>query len=57
MKKTSTTRTAAKLKREIEVLKKKPDSEIDTAEIRVLPPEKWANAVVGRFSRPKKKAH
>jgi uncharacterized protein (DUF4415 family) len=54
MKKTSTTRTAAKIKREIEALKKMQDSDIDTSETRVLPPEAWANAVVGKFYRPVK---
>ena len=55
MKKTSTTRSAAKIKREIEALKNLPESEIDTSEMRILPPEKWANAVVGKFYRPVKK--
>jgi uncharacterized protein (DUF4415 family) len=49
MKKTS---TEAKIKREIEALKLLPDSEIDTSETRVLPPEAWANAVGGKFYRP-----
>jgi uncharacterized protein (DUF4415 family) len=52
MKKTSITPTEAKIKREIEALKRKPESEIDTSETRVLPPEVWANAVVGKFYRP-----
>jgi uncharacterized protein (DUF4415 family) len=56
MKQISTTRTTARIKREIEALKKLPDSEIDTSEIRILPPEAWANAVVGKFYRPIKKS-
>jgi uncharacterized protein (DUF4415 family) len=52
MKKTTTARISAKAKREIGALRNKPDSEIDTSETRVLPPEKWANAVVGKFYRP-----
>ncbi len=52
MKKTTTGRISAKAKREIEVLRNKPDSEIDTSETRVLTPEKWAKAVVGKFYRP-----
>jgi uncharacterized protein (DUF4415 family) len=53
MKKTSTTPTS-KIDREIEALKLKPESEIDTSELRVLPPEVWANAVRGKFYRPVK---
>jgi uncharacterized protein (DUF4415 family) len=54
MRKTTTGRISAKAKREIEALRNKPDSEIDTSETRVLPPEKWAKAVVGKFYRPMK---
>jgi uncharacterized protein (DUF4415 family) len=32
-----------------------PESEIDTSELPVLPPEKWARAVVGKFYKPIKK--
>ena len=43
---------SAAAKRELAALRNKPDSEIDTSETRVLPAEKWANAVVGKFYRP-----
>ena len=56
MKKPSTSKLTAKSKRELAQLRKKPDSEIDTSETRVLPAEKWANATVGRFYRPIKQA-
>jgi uncharacterized protein (DUF4415 family) len=46
---------SAAAKRELAALRKRPDSEIDTTETRVLPPEKWAGAVVGKFYRPLKK--
>ena len=46
---------SAAAKRELAALRKKTDSEIDTTEPRVLPPEKWAGAVVGKFYRPIKK--
>jgi uncharacterized protein (DUF4415 family) len=55
MKKPNTGRISVEAKREIEALRNKPDSEIDTSETRVLPPEKWANAIVGKFYRPIKK--
>jgi len=55
MKKTTTGRISAKAKREIETLRNKPDSEIDTSETRILPPERWANAAIGKFYRPIKK--
>ncbi len=55
MKKKSTGRNAANIKREIEALKNMPESEIDTSDLPVLPPEKWANAVVGKFYRPIKR--
>jgi uncharacterized protein (DUF4415 family) len=28
------------------------ESEIDTSDLAVLPPQKWANAVVGKFYKP-----
>jgi uncharacterized protein (DUF4415 family) len=55
MKKKRTTPDEAKVKREIEALRKLPESEIDTSETRVLPPDAWENAVVGKFYRPIKK--
>jgi hypothetical protein len=41
-----------RIRKEIEALKLMPDSEIDTSETRILPPEAWAKATVGRFYRP-----
>lgn len=54
-KKSTGSGTAARIKREVAALKKMPESEIDTSDLPVLPPEKWKNAVVGRFYRPIKK--
>lgn len=51
MKKKSTGRTV-RIEREIEALRKMPDSEIDTSDLPVLSPEKWQKAVVGKFYRP-----
>ena len=42
------------MKREIEALKNMKESDIDTSDIPVLPPEKWATAQVGRFYKPLK---
>ncbi|HZY61955.1 MAG TPA: BrnA antitoxin family protein [Edaphobacter sp.] len=46
----------AKQKREIEILRKMKDDEIDTSDIPELPPDAWKDAVHGRFYRPVKKA-
>ncbi len=54
MKKPYTPHITKKIKREIEALKEMPESEIDPSETRVLPPEAWANATVGRFYKPVK---
>jgi len=40
---------------ELEALKARPDSEIDTSDIPVLSEEKWEKAVVGRFYKSPKK--
>ena len=40
----------------LEVLAKRPDSEIDTIDIPELTDEQWKNAVRGRFYRPAKQA-
>jgi len=57
MKNKSTGRTSASIKREIEALKKMPDSEADFSDIPAQNPNdpKWGNAVVGKFYRPIKK--
>ena len=52
MKSKFTGHISEKAKAEIEALKKMPESEIDTPDTPVLPPDKWANAVVGKFYRP-----
>ncbi len=52
MKSKFTGHVSEKAKAEIEALKKMPESEIDTSDMPVLPPDKWANAVVGKFYRP-----
>lgn len=54
MKKKSTGRSSANIKREIEALRKKPDSEVDFSDIPLQDPydPKWRNAVVGRFYKP-----
>jgi uncharacterized protein (DUF4415 family) len=43
-------------KRRLEVLAKRPDSEIDTSDAPVLSDSAWKNAVRGRFYRPIKQA-
>jgi uncharacterized protein (DUF4415 family) len=57
MKKKSTGRSSASIKREIEALRKKPDSEVDFSDIPLQDPNdpKWQNAVVGKFYKPIKK--
>lgn len=57
MKKKSIGQTNARIKREIEALKRMPDSEVDFSDIPLQDPNdpKWKNAVVGRFYRPIKK--
>lgn len=54
MKKKSTGRTSAKIEREIEALKKMPDSEVDFSDIPLQNADdpRWKNAIVGRFYRP-----
>jgi uncharacterized protein (DUF4415 family) len=54
MKKKSTGQAAAKAKREIELLSKMRDSEVDFLDIPWQDPNdpKWKNAVIGRFYRP-----
>jgi hypothetical protein len=53
MKKQSTGQISAKAKREIEALKRMPDSEVNFSDIPLqnLNDPKWANAVVGKFYR------
>ncbi len=54
MKKQSTGQISPKAKREIEALKRMPDSEVNFSGIPLQNPNdpKWANAVVGEFYRP-----
>jgi uncharacterized protein (DUF4415 family) len=56
MKKQSTGQLSAKAKREIEALKKMPDSEVDFSDIPLQNPNdpKWQKAVAGGFYRPVK---
>jgi len=49
MKKISIPGIEAKVKHEMEALKPKLESEIHTSETRVLQPEIWAAATVGKF--------
>jgi len=42
----------AKQKRELAAIAALPDDQIDTSDIRELPPSAWKNAVRGRFYRP-----
>ena len=39
---------------ELAALAKRPDDQIETSDAPVLPPEAWADAVRGRFYRPRK---
>lgn len=57
MKRKSIGRTSTSSKREIAVLIRMPDSEVDFSDIPLQDPSdpKWKNAVVGRFYRPIKK--
>jgi uncharacterized protein (DUF4415 family) len=43
-------------KRELVAVAALPDDQIDTSDIRELPPSAWKNAVRGRFYRPIKQA-
>ena len=46
----------SKQKRELAAIVALPDDQIDTSDIRELPPSAWKNAVRGRFYRPVKQA-